>query len=129
VPEVEKITIIEGPPPTFEVVGDAWLLGLVEGPTAPQVALCRLRTFNGPTLVERCYRAWRDGQGVQLEYRSEDGLTQQAPVVAARWVEADEGHVLNLWVRMDADDVDIEIGFDADDDEEEPDDTGFDLTT
>jgi hypothetical protein len=129
VPEVEKITIIEGPPPTFEVVGDAWLLGLVEGPTAPQVALCRLRTFNGPTLVERCYRAWRDGQGVQLEYLSEDGLTQQAPVVAARWVEADEGHVLNLWVRMDADDVDIEIGFDADDDEEEPDDTGFDLTT
>jgi len=129
VPDVEKITIIEGPPPTFEVVGDAWLLGLVEGPVAPQVALCRLRTFNGPTLVERCYRAWRDGQGVQLEYRSEDGLTQQAPVVAARWVEADEGHVLNLWVRMDADDVDIEIGFDADDDEEEPDDTGFDLTT
>jgi hypothetical protein len=129
VPEIEKITIIEGPPPTFEVVGEAWLLGLVEGPSAPQVALCRLRTFNGPALVERCYRAWRDSQGVQLEYRADDGLTQQAPVVAARWIEADQGQVLMLWVRMDADDVEVEIDFEADDDEEEPDDTGFDLTT
>ena len=128
-PQEEKITIIEGPPPTFEIVGDAWLLGLVEGPAAPQVALCRLRTSNGPALVERCYRAWRDGQAVQLEYRADDGLTQQAPVVAARWVEAQEGHVLTLWVRMDADDVEIEVDFEADDDDDEPEDTGFDLTT
>lgn len=127
--DVEKITIIEGPPPTFEIVGDTWLLGLVEGPSAPQAALCRLRTGNGPALVERCYRAWRDGQAVQLEYRGDDGLTQQSPVVAARWTKADEGHVLTLWVRMDADDVEIETDFEADDDDEEPDETGFDLTT
>ena len=27
-PEPEKITIIEGPPPTFELVSDTWLFGL-----------------------------------------------------------------------------------------------------
>jgi len=129
VPEIEKITIIEGPPPTFEIVGDAWLLGLSEGPAPAQIAVCRLRTFNGPALVERCYRAWRDRQAIQLEYRAEDGLTQQAPIVAARYAELEEGHVLSLWVRMDADDVEVEIDFDADDDEDEPDNTGFDLTT
>lgn len=129
-PDVEKITIIEGPPPTFEVASDSWLLGLAEGATPCHVAVCRLRTLNGPALVERCYRAWRDHQAMFLEYRSEDGLTQQAPVVAARWAEQDEGHILSLWVRLDADDVELGIDFDADDDdEEEPDNTGFDLTT
>lgn len=39
----EKITIIEGPPPTFEAVHESWLLGLIEGPTPAGVALCRLR--------------------------------------------------------------------------------------
>jgi hypothetical protein len=129
VPDVEKITIIEGPPPTFEIAGESWLLGLAEGAAPSHVAVCRLRTFNGPALVERCYRAWRDRQAMFLEYRSEDGLTQQAPVVAARWTEQDEGHILSLWVRMDADDVELGIDLDADDDEEEPDNTGFDLTT
>ena len=128
-PEIEKITIIEGPPPTFEVVGDSWLLGLAEGSTPSQVVVCRLRTFNGPALVERCYRAWRDGQAMHLEYRGEDGLPQQAPVLAARWTQLEEGHVLTLWVRMDADDIEVEIDFDAEDDDDEPDSTGFDLTS
>ncbi|HET7011723.1 MAG TPA: hypothetical protein VFI11_13185 [Anaerolineales bacterium] len=126
-PDVEKITIIEGPPPTFEIVGDGWLLGLAEGAAPSQVAVCRLRTLNGPALVERCYRAWRDGQAMHLEYRSDDGLTQQAPVVAARWTHLDEGHVLTLWVRIDIDDVEVDIDFDED--EDEPDDAGFDLTS
>ena len=90
----EKITIIEGPPPTFEVVSDSWLLGLIEGPYAGMVAMCRVRSLNGPTLVERCYRAWRDGTPMNLEYRTEDGLTQEAPIVAVRWVEVADGHML-----------------------------------
>ena len=70
--ESPKITIIEGPPPTFEVATEAWLLGLTEGLVLSQVAVCRVRTANGPQLVERCYRAWRDGQSISLEYRAED---------------------------------------------------------
>jgi hypothetical protein len=96
----EKITIIEGPPPTFEAVGDPWVLGLVDGRIPYQVVLCRLRTFNGPSLVERCFRAWRDGQPVSLEYRTEEGLSQQSAIVAARYAEVPEGHLLLLWVRM-----------------------------
>ena len=49
----EKITIIEGPPPTFEDVSEDWVMGLNESPTLADVALTRLRTFNGPSLVER----------------------------------------------------------------------------
>jgi hypothetical protein len=35
----EKITIIEGPPPTFEAVSDGWALGLNEGPSLADVAV------------------------------------------------------------------------------------------
>ena len=54
----DKITIIEGPPPVFEAVNDGWALGLNESSRLSVPALTRLRTFNGPALVERCYRAW-----------------------------------------------------------------------
>lgn len=120
--EPEKITIIEGPPPTFELDSDSWLPGLVEGPVPSQIAMCRLRSQNAPELVERCYRAWRDGQPITLEYRAEDGLTDQAPIVAARWAEVDEGQVLLLWlrliqdpfqVRMDYDDAESDDSFDS----------------
>ena len=116
--EPQKITIIEGPPPTFEVAAESWLYGLVEGSVPAQAALCRLRTFNGAALVERCYRAWRDGQGILLEYRAEDGSTQEAPIVAARWIEVDEGQMLLLWVRLDLNEAEIELEVDdeADDD-------------
>lgn len=110
--EPEKITIIEGPPPTFEIVGDPWLLGLIEGPLPSRVAVCRVRTVNGPALVERCYRAWRDGQPIHLEYRSEDGLTEQAPITAVRFMESSDGHLLLLWVRLDEGDIEIEFDFD-----------------
>lgn len=42
--EAEKITIIEGPPPTFEAVTEAWPLGIVEGPSPSVVALCRRKS-------------------------------------------------------------------------------------
>ena len=110
--ESDKITIIEGPPPTFELDTDSWLPGLVEGPVPSQVAMCRLRSQNAPELVERCYRAWRDHHPMTLEYRSEEGLTDQAQIIAARWGEIDEGQVLLLWVRLVQDPFQVRIDFD-----------------
>lgn len=114
--EARKITIIEGPPPTFEYADEAVLAGVVEGPIPFQVARCTLRTFNGPALVERCYRAWREGETIELEFRDEDGLTQEAPIVAARWAELDQGDVLTVWVRLEDSQVEIELDFDFGDD-------------
>ena len=118
----DKITIIEGPPPTFETVNDGWVLGLNESPSLGEIAVTRLRTFNGPALVERCHRAWRHKQSINLEFRTEDGLEQQAPIVAARYLETDEGHLLILWVRLTDEEVELELGYeddygDSDDDE------------
>ncbi len=117
--ESEKITIIEGPPPTFQLVQEPLLLGMTEGPQPRQIAMCRLRTFNGPALVERCHRSWRQGQPIRLEFRSEDGLTEEAPIVAARWMELQEGHMLLLWVSLADDELSYEFDFgygeDADD--------------
>ncbi len=112
----EKITIIEGPPPTFELVNDSWLLGLVEGPVPMRMAMCRLRSHNAPELVERCYRSWRDHQTISLEYRSEQGLTQQVPITAVRWLESNEGQILLVWVRMDANDLTLAPDLDDFDD-------------
>ena len=96
----DKITIIEGPPPTFEAVADGWVSGLNESARFGHIAVTRLRTFNGPSLVERCYRAWHQQQNIHLEFRTSDGLESEAPIVAARSVEVEEGHLLILWVRL-----------------------------
>ena len=98
--EAEKITIIEGPPPTFEPLSQEWLLGLAEGAVPYRTALTRVRTFNGPALVERCYRAWKNRRPAFLEYRSEEGRDAQALILAARHVDVDEGQMLWLWVRL-----------------------------
>ncbi|MEJ2264924.1 MAG: hypothetical protein P8X95_15875 [Anaerolineales bacterium] len=111
----DKITIIEGPPPTFEAVDDGWVLGLNESPSLGEIAVTRLRTFNGPALVERCHRAWRHQQPIQLEYRTTDGIQQQAPIVAARYIETEAGHVLILWVRLTDEEVELELGYEEDD--------------
>lgn len=99
----DKITIIEGPPPTFEAVQDGWAVGLIESPLLFAVGLTRLRTFNGNALLERCHRAWRHKNTINLEYKDENGLESQAPILAARSMEVDEGQVLVLWVRMEID--------------------------
>jgi hypothetical protein len=112
----DKITIIEGPPPTFEAVNDGWALGLNESHLLTNVALTRLRTFNGPGLLERCHRAWRHQNTIHLEYRGMDGLEEKAPILAARTVEADDGQVLLLWVRQEIDEDQIEAGLDDEDD-------------
>ncbi len=118
----DKITIIEGPPPTFEEITDGWALGLSEGSMLGDIAVTRLRTYNGPALVERCYRAWHGRQTIQLEYRTSDGLLNQAPIVAARYVDSDDGQLLLLWVRLIDDQVELELGYYEDDSGEEADD-------
>jgi hypothetical protein len=121
----DKITIIEGPPPTFEAVNDGWVLGLNEGPNLSDIVITRLRTFNGPSLVERCYRAWHNHKPIFLEFREEDGLENQAPIVAARTLESDEGQMLILWIRLDNEEVELEFGYDDDFDDDIEDDFGF----
>ncbi len=118
----EKITIIEGPPPTFEAVNDGWALGLSEGPNLGDIAVTRLRTFNGASLIERCYRAWHNQNSIHLEYRTPEGLQDQAPIVAARYLDLEEGQILLLWVRLVDDQVELELGYD---DGEESEDDGF----
>lgn len=113
--EPEKITIVEGPPPTFELVSDPWLHSLIESPLPSRVAICRVRAFNGPELVERCYRAWHAGEPIFLEYRDEQGLTDQASIIAVRWVEQQEGDMLLLWVRLEESEIEIELDIDFDD--------------
>ena len=73
----DKITIIEGPPPTFELVNEGWVLSLTDSPSLANMAVTRLRTFNGPSLVERCHKAWRDQHPIYLEYRTSDGLNRR----------------------------------------------------
>ncbi len=115
----EKITIIEGPPPTFEAVNDSWSLGLNESPVLSEIAMTRLRTFNGPELVERCHRAWHKQEPIHLEYRTSDGQPASAPIVAARYLETDEGQLLILWVRLQQDETELEIDFDDSEDDED----------
>jgi hypothetical protein len=123
----EKITIIEGPPPTFEEVSENWALGLNESPVLGDIALTRLRTYNGPALVERCHRAWRNQLPIHLEFKTSDGLEVRAPIVAARHVETEEGDMLFLWVRLISEDTELELDYDDDFDEDDDPDSGFPL--
>ncbi len=107
----DKITIIEGPPPTFERIPELWIYGLSEGALQSDMVLTRLRTFNGNALVERCYRAWNRQKEITLEYRTPDGLRAEAPIAAARSMETDEGDVLLLWLRMSNENIELEIGY------------------
>jgi hypothetical protein len=124
----DKITIIEGPPPTFEAVNTGWALGLNESHLLYTVGLTRLRTFNGHSLVERCHRAWRHKNTINLEYRDENGLENYSPILAARTLEVDEGQMLLLWVRQEIDIDELEAeednlldDFDEEDPGEDPD--------
>ncbi len=128
----EKITIIEGPPPVFEPIEDGWALGLSEGPLLFEMSLTQVRTFNGPELVERCHRVWKENGVIQLHYRNEMGAEEKVPIMAARSIETDEGQVLLLWTRHEPEDFedfddledDIDIDIDVDDDDEGDDEEG-----
>jgi hypothetical protein len=115
----DRITIIEGPPPVFEHVNDGWAMGLNEGPHLFVPALTRLRTFNGASLVERCYRVWHDHSTIKLHYRNEVGLEQTAPILAARNLKTDDGEVLLLWIYLDRDHVEYEVDSSDDDNAED----------
>ncbi len=97
----DQITIIEGPTPQFMHVDEDWARGIFEGPSRYKYSFTNLRTFNGPALIERCYRAWHSRGMMYLEYRDEMGLTLKTPILAARAVESEDGQVLQLWLRMD----------------------------
>jgi hypothetical protein len=112
-----KITIIEGPPPSFEDIDDGWALGLNEGPFLYDLAMTRLRTFNGPALVERCYRAWNSKEPMYLHYRNDLGLEERVPIMAARSLETNDGNVLLLWVRRLPEESEMEIDIGDDDDD------------
>lgn len=111
----DRITIIEGPTPIFEPVQDGWALGLNETRQFSVTALTRLRTFNGPALVERCHRQWRKNAPISLHYRDELGMESMAPILAARSVDTDDGHVLLLWLHVERDDMELEINSGDDD--------------
>ena len=110
----DKITIIEGPTPVFEPVQDGWALGLNETGQFSYTALTRLRTFNGPALVERCYRRWSQHQPITLQYRDETGLEASAPILAARSLDTDDGQMLLLWLHIPRDNMELEINSDDD---------------
>lgn len=117
----DKITIIEGPTPTFEIVDDGWSNGVLEGPSLYNVAVTHLRTFNGGALLERCYRAWKQKENIQLEFRAEDGEKKEATIAAARTSEMDDGEVLILWVRLPDDEIELAIDLDDDFDDDNED--------
>lgn len=122
----DKITIIEGPPPEFEVVNDGWALGLNESPWLYDLTYTQVRTYNGPALVERCHRAWKQGRTIYLHYRDETGMEEKAPILAARSIQTEDGQVLILWVRLMPEvselDEQEEDSQDIDEDEEDLDD-------
>jgi hypothetical protein len=120
--EKEKITIIEGPAPTFELVNDNWVNGIIESPTIANIAVTQVRTFNGPALVERCFRSWKQKELINLEFKDPDGLVLEVPIIAARSTVSDEGQLLHLWVRLPESDMDIEFEFEDSEDDEFSDD-------
>lgn len=103
----DKITIIEGPPPIFEPVQEGWVLGLNESPGLYDLTLTKLRTFNGPALVERCYHAWHAGGSMFLEYRDMLGLEKRSPILAVRSSKNRDGQILLLWVRRELEEAEI----------------------
>ncbi|NPA92195.1 MAG: hypothetical protein GXO56_00770 [Chloroflexi bacterium] len=121
-----KITIIEGPPPTFEVAMDEWVFSLVESPRPPRIAVTQVRALNGPALIERCYRAWRQREPIHLEFRGMDGLIQRVPIVAAHYSQIDDADVLRLWVMVD--DPDLEVSYEFVDEDAEDGPSDDDLT-
>lgn len=97
--EPEFITIVEGPEPEFASHNDVWAISVLESAKHIDVEQCKLRTFDGTNLVERCRNAWTDNRPVLLDYPNRLGLRRQVEVVAARAAQVDQGDLLYLWVR------------------------------
>jgi len=113
--EPELITIVEGPPPDFQMVGEAWPFSLWEGRAPQAVALTQMRTFDGAAMMDRCLRAWSAARPVMLDFPQMDGLRRKAEVLAARTTSVDEGDVLSLWVVLPVDEVTGGLALDSGD--------------
>lgn len=107
------ITIVEGPPPEFQLIPEQWPYLILEGPAKRQIALAEMRTFDGPKLVKRCTDAWAEGRSAKLDFPVGDGERAEIDIVATRWEEIAEGHKLFLWVQFN-EDMDIDLDFDED---------------
>jgi hypothetical protein len=94
------ITIVEGPPPEFKDVSNGWPLSVMESSDNGDIAMCEMRTFNGPKLVERCQNAWREGRPARLDFPTGDGARGELDILAVRWEAVEEGHKLYLWVKV-----------------------------
>src|SRR5258706_10999140 len=115
----KKFPIIEAPTRILDLVREGGRRDLKEPRQFSVTALTRLRTLNGPALVERCYRSWKQNQPINLHYRDEAGLEATAPILAARAVETDDGQILLLWLHVERDDMELEIGADDEDDDDD----------
>jgi len=96
--QVEFITIVEGPVPDFTPTSAEWPWGLQEGPGDATVAVCKLRTFDGEAMVDRCRSAWQQNRPVRLDYPDGEGGRQESEIVAVRTETVEAGDVLYLWV-------------------------------
>ncbi len=95
-----KITIIEGPTPTFENVSANWADSICETPEPGCIMMTNLRTMNGKGLLERCHHTWSQCDTMYLHYRNTIGLEERIPIIAAESLETEEGQKLILWVVM-----------------------------
>ena len=117
-----KITIIEGPTPTFEGVSANWADSICETPEPSLIMMTNLRTMNGQALLERCHNTWGQGDTMYLHYRNTIGLEERMPIIAAESLDTEEGQKLILWVVMPAANrghVYIQSDDDFDEDEDE----------
>ena len=120
----DRITIIEGPTPTFEPVRAAWVESLVETPSRYHVMMTCLRTMNGKALIERCHRTWADNDMMYLHFRNPLGLEARVPIIAAQLLDTEDGQQLILWLRMNDEELSqgyVVSGEDDDDDNEDED--------
>ena len=115
----EKITIIEGPTPEFQEVRGLWSYSLIESHLQHDTIRTELRAFDGPSLVDRCRQAWKYQEPIQLEFRNEHGFPEQLPIVAAYCDETEEGDVVQLWLRLEREDIEIELEYDDEYDDDD----------
>ncbi len=98
--EPAYITIVEGPPPHFRDVEIEWTIGVLEGFARGDIALCEMRTLNGPQLVERCQKAWKENRPALFDFPLGEGKRRELNIVAIRWHEVEEGQKVLLWLKV-----------------------------
>ncbi len=112
----EYITIVEGPPPEFQLIANRWAVSVVESLTKNNIAMVEMRTFNGPALVQRCQNAWAEGRPTYLDFPLGDGSREELEIIAIHWEEVEEGHKLYLWLRIEGELEEIDLDADIDED-------------